>query len=865
MGARGASASSAAGRGRGRSGAGVGGGGGGGRMAAAAGAVVAAALAAAMAGLLPGLGGSGGWGDFGGRGGGAPADLPADLPRLAELPEFGGATRDELLWGTYRPGAFVGLRQRRPRGKVAGFMWTQRGGRAESLRNEATGEVRFGWSRHDGRSFGEQAIADEDIRLDISFLKGRADASAQDWVVRVSGAPPEGGAQHVSDMTEQLREGFEKDRYSILFYVGDEAAEEVDGSPPWQFESQGKEGGTLRRLVSGGSWHLDLGCGSGTEGGSSPNVTFFGTVADDLHKVHDFVKAVSHFEARRDSRRQTWAPHQLPNMTVKFQGAPDERKVNLAVFQLDVDVREPFTYDFVFTSSSAVGAGLSPARSSRLSGASLTQELSAKRATFEERFASTFPGLLGDKEVAAVAKYSLSNMLGGIGYFHGRSRISEQESGPASEYGLYWESSLFSGVPSRSFFPRGFLWDEGFHQLLVWKWDQALSREIIGSWLDLLNANGWIPREQILGAEALARVPDEFVIQRTTNANPPALFLPLKKMVEHVRDIPEDERAADPTRAFLEAAFPRLQLWYEWYQRTQRGPVKGSFRWRGRDGSTPRELNPKTLTSGLDDYPRASHPSSEERHVDLLCWMALGARVLSEAALVLDKAAEATKYSALATELSDMRIMDRLHFDRDSGQYRDWGRHTEDVELAWTIVKEEGQPSSRQELLRVRKPGGQGPVPQYVPHFGYVSLFPLMMRLLDPGSDVLGEQLRQLQDPDKLWTEFGLRSLSRDSSLYAQDNTEHDRPYWRSAIWMNMNYLTLGALHHYRSIPGPHRDAAGRLHDRLQANLVRNIAREFKRTGFAWEQYGDLDGRGRGTHPFTGWTALVALAAAAEY
>lgn len=36
-----------------------------------------------------------------------------------------------------------------------------------------------------------------------------------------------------------------------------------------------------------------------------------------------------------------------------------------------------------------------------------------------------------------------------------------------------------------------------------------------------------------------------------------------------------------------------------------------------------------------------------------------------------------------------------------------------------------------------------------------------------------------------------------------------------------------------------------------------NIASNYERTGFLWEQYNPTTGHGQRSHPFTGWTALV--------
>ena len=274
-----------------------------------------------------------------------------------------------------------------------------------------------------------------------------------------------------------------------------------------------------------------------------------------------------------------------------------------------------------------------------------------------------------------------------------------------------WNSPLFTAVPSRSFFPRGFLWDEGFHNLLISKWSKTLSADIVAHWLDLMNVEGWIPREQILGLEARAKVPHEFVVQRNENANPPTLLLTLHSMV---RDFSENE----PTwfKPYLTRLWPRLEVWISWFNSTQNGPTYGTFRWRGRNGTTLFELNPKTLTSGLDDYPRASHPTDQEYHVDLRCWMALAAKLMADIGQIIGRGHE--KYSKMAEMLYDSKLLDELHWSDQHGAYLDYGYHSEDVTLQRPRLNKPpppGQPLQKQRVVH------EEPKYQFVNQVGYVS------------------------------------------------------------------------------------------------------------------------------------------------
>lgn len=447
----------------------------------------------------------------------------------------------------------------------------------------------------------------------------------------------------------------------------------------------------------------------------------------------------------------------------------------------------------------------------------------------------------------------LSNLLGGLGFFHGDSKVDDSHADEYQETNEhFWEeaadamsraeiktappTSLLTFTPSRPFFPRGFLWDEGFHLLPVLEWDLDLAVSVLRSWLDQMDKDGWIAREQILGPEARSRVPEKFQVQYPHYANPPTLLLLFPILISkitgaspYVGHPSKYASSSDDASGLLKELYPLLTRHYNWIRDTQAGnftadyprpedavPGEG-YRWRG---MTPQH----TLASGLDDYPRADLPHPAELHVDALAWVGASAQALQTVAEYIGEEDDAATYEGQLEGIK--HNLDVLHWDPDELTYCDA-----------TV--------DRGKYKRVC-------------HQGYLSLFPLLLGLLDAEHPNLPHVLDMLSDPEKLWSPHGVRSLSAADAHY---RTGED--YWRGPVWMHLNVLAVQQLSRV-GMQGSGGESgvsqrAAALAAELRERVVETVFDSWEETGFVWEQYDDKTGEGRHSRAFTGWTACVIL------
>ncbi|CAI2190994.1 5523_t:CDS:10, partial [Funneliformis geosporum] len=738
------------------------------------------------------------------------------------------ASNQSLLWGTYRPNLYFGTKPRLPESLLTGLMWfgIEHMSSFKHIRHACDQEDEldeYSFKKHDGRNFAIQTLSDSknNVKLKTELLKIPGGNHGGEWAIRISGNP-------INDK--------EPSRISILYYFGlegDGSIELVNSlnkmglDNPVELKGETPELGKFSiKILNDPNNKMPTNIPPGIPASTDlSKIQYWGHLVPDgdVWRAKDLLQGhlIRKYEKTRDETQEDYIPPLPYLFSLNNEVGKDS---NFFIFQNMVE--GPFQFDIFFQSEST------PVH---LDFESFTSGLESSYQEFDLRFEKTF-GLsakgFGDRQIY-FAQTIMSNLIGGIGYFHGSSIIDRSFAESDEDDVEFWTKyrqadpklipplALFTATPSRPFFPRGFYWDEGFHQLLIGVWDNDLSLDIIKHWVSLIDDDGWVAREQILGEEARSKVPAEFQTQYPHYANPPTLLFAIKAFIERVDNIENHLGADELAKNYLEEIYPKLKLNYKWFRRTQWGEIKEwgrkaksreAYRWRGR---TPGH----TLTSGLDDYPRPTPPHPAELHVDLMCWVGFMARTLKD-------------------------IAERLGDDDDA---EDFGREYKNIVANLIDLHWSEEHNAFCDLS--------------VDEDGYLSLFPMVLELLPNDSPKLGAILDLIHNPNELWSTYGLRSLSKSNKLF---HTGED--YWKGNIWINVNYLVLSSIYkNYAIIGGPYKEKAKAIYDELRNNIIKNVYKEFERTGYVWEQYSESTGAGLRSHPFTGWTSLITLIMAEKY
>lgn len=775
--------------------------------------------------------------------------------------DYQKAVDQSLLWGPYRPNTYMGIRPRIPHSLVSGLFWFN----ADDIQNihkirhfcdNGADFQGFGWTKYDPRLGGRQEFKDNELKLDLTtdFIKTKEG----NWALKVKGVP---------------RPGYESQTNSIVFYTGLEGEgmlTSISGQPADGF----KKGDSIKLLghsLDFEGFEIDINDG--------PSSNLHKSLKKKELADPSLNPARTHYMSMRVPDGNVWKAKDIFNVLISesvndiASKNPESKTMphpsslltlrNINGFEGNLHfVQKTFTgafeFDIVFNLEET---------SKRIEFDDINQLTNETLTKFETKFNKVFDlqPPFNKPKYQRFAEEFLSNIMGGIGYFYGDHLVDRETEFNEEKYeSIQLDGKpegpfeLFSAIPSRTFFPRGFYWDEGFQLIPILQYDTDLVLEVLKSWFDLIDEDGWIAREQILGAEARGHVPAEFQVQNPNIANPPTLTLLFTDLLDKAKTVQQDSanfgdidepetadnygkidfsemtdahlRYPDLLLDYAEKIYPKLQTHYEWFKRTQRGeleeferepysPVE-AYRWKGRTFK-------HNLPSGLDDYPRAQPPDVAELNVDLISWVGTMTRSMRRIAELLGKRLDAVKYGKI--EYAIQRNIEDLHWSEDDKAYCDVSVDQADNDVFYCAK-------------------------------GYVSLLPFALKMLAPGNKHIGDVIKLIADPEELFSPFGLRSLSKANEFYRTDED-----YWRGPVWLNINYLVLDSLVHYgtgengKKMDQETWDLANKTYTELRVNLVNNVYKQWKITGFAHEQYDDKTGKAKGAKHFLGWTGLVTV------
>ena len=481
-----------------------------------------------------------------------------------------------------------------------------------------------------------------------------------------------------------------------------------------------------------------------------------------------------------------------------------------------------------------------------------------------------------------MSKEALSNILGGIGYFHGSIKQKQNNN-------INVEKGLLTATPCRSYFARGFLWDEGFHQLIISKWDLELSLEMVNTWLDTMDNQGWIPREQIRGIEAEAQVPVEFREQDFFVANPPSLLFPIKAFINNYKYYKDSNNNLYGMKDLLIKFYKKLKLWMNWFETTQKN--KNAYHWNRRNSE-------HNYPSGFDDLPRGMIPNEEENHLDLNIWLLELEKTLLLLSEFFDK--ESINFYNKSIQERKNNIKKNL-FSDELNIYTDYlGPQFKKIKVKkyprkvfpylWRNDNQCGENVLNPIGTRAEcNPYSDSPCcsefgwcgntqnhcncPKCIrsykleerkeykkkentfnPHIGYINLFPIFFG--DFNEKELGNLFKFLGDKNEFLSDYGIRSLVKNDLLY---RTGDD--YWRGKIWIQINYLVLRGLKKYFM----DNKEIKNIYDDVRYGVIKAVYRTWSRSHTFFENYDDKTGEGVMNHPFNGWTSTILLILSENY
>lgn len=799
-----------------------------------------------------------------------------------EVAAFEKYTNDSLLWAPYRPNCYFGIRPRYidKAPFTLGIMWFDSSmynslGSMRHFVTDGHNLEKVSWEVYDPRIGGKEVIVDRESNLNmtISFVKSH---NGENWAVRVSGKPIDPnlnstasivlymdqadgtGKQVVNPMTDY-------NSYLKRSYPTDKKKKEKEGKNVLKFRGKSEEFGKYKITVydNYGKYYDAVDerlriIAPGADSSRPAHVSMHvpdGEVwrARDIFQslMSDSIAAI--VKSLGDERLD---PVYNPSV-LTLRNVHNFPPSNFHFIQKTFDNRfeKGFEFDIVFNIADSKETIKSSSEVTKLISNGI-DEINVK---FDRHFS------IQDEQKRKFALETLSNLLGGIGYFQGNQLIDRETTIEDDDFeGLKLESGeeegpyhLFSSTPSRFVFPRGFYWDEGFHVAQIMEYDFSLAVEIVMSWFEMVDdRDGWVAREVILGPEGRFSVPPEFQVQSPQVANPPTLLLAFSEMLSRVMEHFESEgfkHEGDDTFeverkmliAYGKKIYPKLLKHFEFFTTSQRGLIdeyvdtleetpqllnklhlKHLYRWLGRTAN-------HCFPSGLDDYPRSQPPDASDLNIDTLAWAGVMARSMGKIAQLLDLDEDVIKFQTIEREI--VENMDNLHWSEEEKCYCDVSiNYDEDAE----------------EDLKLTC------------HKGYISLLPFALKFLPRESDKLRYFVELMSDPEELFTDYGLSSLSKKDEYFGKGEN-----YWRSPIWLNINYLCLDALRYYfpevvtssgsKSIKDPVAKQARSLYVNLKANLIDNIYKNWEETGYVYENYNALNGRGSGSREFTGWTALI--------